>query len=63
MMSPEKNSLNLQLGSFFLSMCKGLVGKYGEEPTCFGLKRERKVKNEGWNASYYFEEESRDRNR
>lgn len=60
-MSPEKNSLSLELGSFFLSVYRGLVGKYSGEPTCVGLKREREVKNGGWNASYYFEEWGRDR--
>lgn len=46
-MSPEKNSLSLELGSFFLRVYRGLVGKYGGEPTCVGLKREREVKNGG----------------
>lgn len=51
-MSPEKKSLSLELGSFFLSVYRGLVGKYGGEPTCVGLKREREVKNGGWNEEW-----------
>lgn len=46
-MSPEKNSLNFQLASFFLSTRRGPVGKYCGEPICFGLKREKEVKNGG----------------